>query len=106
MQRLMLSDSPIQVANVTITDGENAKIEFRFMPFAQSWTYSVEWEDVVINGQRLVLSSDVLAKWKNILDFSLVCVSMDGLDPINIDDFSSGRVTVYVASREEIDELH
>ena len=106
MQTLLLNNNPIQLANIALNDNTSAKIEIRFMPYAQSWTYSVEWENVTINGQRLVLSSDLLNKWKNILGFSLVCASSDGLDPNNIEDFSSGRVSVYVGTREEINELH
>lgn len=103
MQKILLTDSPMQRANLLINEQNNAQLEVRFFPFQQEWTYSLQWNSVTITGAGLVLSSDLLSQWRHLIPFKLICVAADGLDPMSIDDFSSGRVGLYVSMREEND---
>jgi len=65
---------------------------------------SVQWGDFVLNGISLVASPNLLFGYKNILPFGLLVAANGGIDPAYLDDFTTGRVKIYVMTQAEVAE--
>jgi hypothetical protein len=89
-------------------EGENREqitLTLEYLPRSQSWNFSIEYLEQVINGIRLTNSPNVLRQFKNTLPFGIMCSTNDGLDPFFITDFESGRATISLLNEEEVQEV-
>ncbi len=87
----------VQIGNAAI-----ATFTFYYLPSQQGWFFDVEYGDFVSKGLRLVNSYNVLTAYFNILRFGLSCQVSDGSEPFFVDDFSTGRVKLFLLSEEEV----
>ena len=96
-----LSGDASQKLTVVNEDSLAIDLVFRFLPSQNIWLYNVIQEDFRANGLTLVVSPNTLLKFHNLILFGIACISTDGFDPYKIDDFSSGRISVFVLTQEE-----
>ncbi|MEZ5691198.1 MAG: hypothetical protein R3D71_06000 [Rickettsiales bacterium] len=82
-------------------DGEEIKLYLRYLPSVESWSYELNYKNYTVKGERLVLSPNILRKYKNLFLFGIAIISEDGLDPSYIDDFATGRVKLYLLSNDD-----
>ena len=84
----------------------NEAFEFvlRYDKSCQKWYYSIEKDDLIINNATLVLHPNILRQFKNIINFGLLIISDDGIEPAFENDFVS-RVSVYILSSDEVEEV-
>lgn len=97
-----LTDSPIQRYTVVTETGDQIALELRYLPTQQSWMASVSWNNFYLNGINLTVSPNILYGFENILPFGFAVTSNDSLDPTYIDDFTTGRIKVYVLTADDI----
>ncbi len=97
-----LSDEADQISKVVLDDGSVAAFEFFYRPAIERWMMSVSHPDLVVNLINLCAGPNVLRSWRNVIPFGLACVSTDGADPFYIEDFASGRITLYVLNQAEV----
>jgi len=83
--------------------GENISMALYYLPGQIGWFYDVSYGNFNVKGQRLVVSPNTLNQWSNIISFGLGCLSSDGDDPFYIDDFTSGRITLFLLNSSEIE---
>lgn len=90
----------------TLEDNSVFNLELRYKKQEECWFYSLTYRNLIIKGSKLVLSSNLLHQWKNILPFGLACLSNDDpsqtTDPFLLNDFSSGRVRLYILTKDEV----
>ncbi len=98
-----LSDEANQLSKVVLTDGTVVTFEFIYLPAIERWTFSVTHPDIQIDGMILCAGPNVLRDYRRVIPFGLGCYSTDGADPFYIEDFASGRITLYVLDASEVE---
>jgi|TARA_R110000737_G_C14513355_1_gene474064 hypothetical protein len=98
-----------QILFPTLEDSSTFKLSVYYSLQQEQWFVDFTFKSLIIKGLRLVLSSNVLGQWENILPFGLMCISTDGagkeVDPFLLNDFSGGRCKLYILTKEELTEL-
>lgn len=97
-----ISDDADQLVYFILDDGSVLKLEFICRPSIQRWSVNVSHPLITLNGYNLCLSPNILRPWKNLIPFGIAVTSLDGVDPVDIDDFSSGRVQIFILSAEDV----
>lgn len=108
MQQLKgFTQSPFQTAKLPLEINEEAIIRLKFSPTQYSWYFDIEYGDIISNGNKLVLGSNILRAFKNIIPFGLALKSLDGVDPFKLDDFTGDnpRVKIYLLNEQEVLEV-
>lgn len=98
-----LSDEANQLTKVVLADGSVATFQFVYNAAVERWAFSVSHPDIECNGMVLCAGANVLRMFRNIIPFGLGCYSTDGADPFYIEDFASGRITLYVLDAPEVE---
>ena len=88
-----------------IEGGELAEFVLYFSNTQRCWFLDLTYGDFITKGLRVVNSINMLSPYKNILRFGLVCLVKDGFEPWFVDDFSTGRASLYITNIEEINTL-
>lgn len=106
MQQLTeLTSNPKQKMQIVLETNETVDFSMYFYPTQQSWYFDFSYKDITSNGNKLVLSPNLLRSYKNILPFGFMLQSQDGVDPFSIEDFTNGRVNFFVLNSNEVQEV-
>lgn len=97
-----LSDEADQISKVVLADGSVVTFEFFYLAAIERWAFSVSHPDIECDGMILCCGANVLREFRNTIPFGLGCYSTDGADPFYIEDFASGRITLYVLDASEV----
>jgi hypothetical protein len=81
------------------------KLTLYYRPAIQMWFIDIDYNEKYINGIRICLSNNILRQWRKSLGFGILIDSNDLKEPMQIDDFSSGRVTMLLLSSDEVDTI-
>ena len=84
----------------------NFQFDLAYYATQNSWFYSVSYQDFAIKNQRLHLSYNILDKYKNILPVGLYVKSLDGGEPLFLDDFIYPRIQIYLLNKNEVELIH
>lgn len=79
---------------------------FHYSDTQVSWWYGVFWEDWGFENHRLLLSPNLLDRFRNIIPFGLQCISFDGGEPLFQSDFTIPRIQLNILTTEERDIVH
>ncbi len=100
-----ISDYPRQTKTFNLPGGDKVTFTIYFVPMQKSWYITnLTVGDTVINNLKVVTGANILRAWKNTLGFGLACFSTEGRDPQFIEDFIEGKNTLYILSKDEIDQ--
>ena len=77
----------------------------KFKSAVQLWFFDLEWNSFVLNGNRVHSSPNMLSQYEAIIPFGLACITVGGGEPFLVNDFSQGRVNIYLLSPEEVIEV-
>lgn len=100
-----LSSEARQVTKLALSDGALLTLGLTYEPAIQRWRIDVAHPRLTIDGMNLCVHPNVLRQWRKKIDFGLACTSKDGADPVYVEDFSSGRITLFVLSKEEVADI-
>jgi hypothetical protein len=101
-----LKASPNQ--SFTIADpngGGPISFTLRFHTRTQSWYMDMTFGTFILNGFRLAYGSNVLRQYENSIPFGLAVFIADALDPFLINDPSSGRMSLFLLTTAERDQI-
>ena len=96
------TDNPKQTCTLVLENNETVSFNLRFYETQLSWYFDFTYNDIVSNGNKVVLGNNILRSFKNIIPFGLAFKSNDGVEPFEVDCFTSGRVTVYLLSKDDV----
>lgn len=94
-----------QVTQLQLTDGTIATMELIYQGAAERWIMNVSYGTFTANGIGVCTYPNMLRQWKEILPFGIAFVTADQTDPFDINDFSTGRVTVYLLNSTDISTI-
>lgn len=97
-----ISDDANQKMTVVMEDGSKAVLELSYKENQRGWFMTITWGAVVIYNIRLVTGPNLLRKFRNVLTFGICITTTDMLEPINKDDFSTGRAEMYTLSQDDL----
>ncbi len=91
-----------QVLSIVLDDGSKVNLTLTYVPSQLGWFYSITYGSFSCFNRRLVNSPNLLRQFRTFLSFGLACLVADGYEPVYQDDFTSGRVSLYVLNPEDI----
>lgn len=97
-----LDSNPRQSLYFVTDDKERLKLSFYYLPTQQNWFIDIESENFTLYGTRLCCHPNLLNKYHNIIGWGLSVLTVDGLDPFQVTDFSSGYCQVSILDKEEV----
>lgn len=68
----------------------------------QGWFISFDFEDFSANNVRVVSSGNFLHQFRNLIPFGLSCVVEADQEPMLLEDFTSGRASLYLLNSDEV----
>ena len=97
------TDNPKQTCTLVLENQETVAFNLRFYETQLSWYFDFTYNDVISNGNKVVLGANILRSFKHIIPFGLAFQANDGVEPFAVDDFTTGRVTVYLLSKADVE---
>lgn len=100
-----LTDSPRQSFNFPIDTGDIVDFYMYYYLTQKSWFFDFTYRNYTSCGNRVVLTPNALRHLINIIPFGVAFMSEGNVEPFDIEDFSSGRVGMYILNQEEVKEI-
>lgn len=96
-----LTADPAQRHAITIGD-KTATLTLKFLAVASVWCFDIEYDGATKYGFKLSLNVQHLNNYNWPFDFLVVATDISGLDPFKIDDFSAGRIELYMLESADL----
>lgn len=94
-----------QQTTLILDDGTTVDLVLLFNAATDRWVMSVTYLDKIIESLGLCTLPNVLRQWMNVLPFGIACVTADQTDPFDINDFSTGRVKLYLLTAADVAQI-
>lgn len=94
-----------QVSELQLPDQTVASMELIYNGTTERWVLNLIYNGVSYNSIGLCCFPNVLRAWRKILPFGIACVTSDGTDPFDINDFTTGRVTLFLLTSAEVQQV-
>ena len=91
-----------QTTNLILADGSTASIRFKFDGATERWRIDVAYGTRKINSVGLCCHPNILRQWRHVIPFGLACVTPNMSDPVRAEDFTIGRVKMYLLSQTDV----
>ena len=99
------TDNPTQTCTLVLENQETVEFNLRFYETQLSWYFDFTYNDIISNGNKVVLGANILRSFKNIIPFGLAFQANDGVEPFAVDDFTTNRVVVYLLSKADVEAM-
>lgn len=100
-----LTDEPKQRHQLVLDTNNTVEFRLYFYPTQKSWYFDFFYNNLIVNGSKVVLSPNTLRNFKNIIPFGIGFVTDGFVEPYKLDDFSSGRVKMVLLNKEDVMEV-
>ena len=100
-----LTDEPKQLHQLVLENNETAEFSLYYSARQESWYVDLVYKDLTINCLKVVLSPNTIRNFKRLLPFGIAFLSNGDVEPFQLDDFTSGRVQMYVLNSEEVQQV-
>jgi len=100
-----LTDNARQSFQIPIETGDKIDFKLYYYITQKSWFFDFTYNNYTSNGNRVVLTPNALRHLKHIIPFGIAFMAEGYVEPFDITDFSSGRVSMYVLNQEEVQEI-
>lgn len=97
-----LGDEANQLTRIVLDDGSIVLLNFIYRGATQRWTVNITRNDFTVNDINLCVHPNLLRDFRENIPFGLALISTDGGDPVLINDFTSGRITMYTLSAADV----
>lgn len=100
-----ITSSPKQQMTLVLENNETVNFKLYYLGRQQSWFYDFTYNNLTVNCSRVVLTPNALRQYKNNIPFGISFASVDDVEPFSIDDFISGRISMYVLNSDEVKQI-
>jgi hypothetical protein len=100
-----LNSNASQTYSLVDEYGKVITLSLQYLPAVQQWMYSIIWGTKNIHGNLLVCSPNILRAHKNVISFGIAVTSTDMMPPLYIDDFTTGRIKVYLLNSSDLSAI-
>lgn len=103
---------PTQITGLTTYPSQNLtiphpagdgliKMKIYYKPRLSAWFMDIDSDKLKIKGFRIFLSPNILVQYRRNSGFGMAVVSNDGIEPLLLNDFSSGRIEIYILDESD-----
>lgn len=100
-----LDNNPKQKIKMLLEDGSEVVLKFEYIANQQGWFFGFQYGDVNYQNIRLTTSLNLLRAYRNWLPFGIRCSTVDGFEPMDLDDFLTDYASVYMLTKEDINTI-
>ena len=97
-----LTNEPKQRHQLVLDNNETVDFRLYYSSRQQAWYYDFTYNDLICNCSKVVLSPNTLRQFRRIIPWGLAFDAEGSVEPFQLDDFSSGRVKMYVLNSEDV----
>lgn len=97
-----LSNEPKQEIIKILNDNLRIPFTFEYKANQLGWFFGFTYNGETYSNIRLTTCYNILRAYRNWLPFGLRCDTLDGEEPMEIDDFSSGYASVYLLTKDDV----
>lgn len=97
-----ISNKPKQQFSFQTSDGKILTIWLYYISNQIGWFFDLEYDGIKSNCHRVTNSPNIIREKQNIYPFGVGCSVSDGEEPWLLDDFASGRATLYLMTKEDV----
>ena len=102
-----ISNRGKQTTQLLLDDGSVVVMELKYVDNNQGWMYSLTHSTSgfsVVN-RRIVNSPNLLRAFRNVIDWGISCTTTDLQEPIFLDDFYTGRASLYLLNETDVSDI-
>lgn len=100
-----ITSKPKQKMTLVLENNETVDFYLYYLPRQMGWFYNFTYKNLTVNCSKAVLSPNVLRQFKRIIPFGIMFTADSFVEPFDIDDFSNGRVSMYILNSDEVKEI-
>lgn len=100
-----ITNSSNQKMTLVLENNETVDFRLYYLARQQSWFYDFTYNNLTVNCSRVVLTPNALRQFKRIIPFGISFDADSFVEPFNINDFSSGRIRMYVLTSDEVKQI-
>ena len=97
-----INNNPNQTHTLVGDNGEQIEFTMIYKETQGLWFMSVSYESFKVENVTITKAPNMLRQWQNIIPFGIGCGTTDKGDPYFLDDFSNGRASIYILSKEDV----
>lgn len=94
-----------QQFTLVLENNETVEFLLYYLPRQQSWFYNFTYKEITCNCSRVTLSPNALRQFKRNIPFGIAFIADGYVEPFDINDFSSGRVSMYVLNSDDVKQV-
>lgn len=96
------TSDPTQTMILVLNDGSKVEFSMTYFPNQVGWFYSFTYGTFEVLNRRMVTSPNMIRALRGVLPFGLAITTLDGLEPIYVDDFITGRASFYLLDADDV----
>lgn len=100
-----LGSEPKQQITLLTDDNTRVVLSFEYKANQLGWYFGFEYDNEVYTNIRLTTSYNILRAYRNWLPFGIMCLTVDNYEPMDLNDFTTGYASVYVLTKEDINNI-
>lgn len=100
-----LTNSPKQRHQLVLDNNETVEFLLYYSARQQAWYFDFTYKDLTVNCSKAVLSPNSLRQFRKIIPFGIAFVADGYVEPFRLDEFSSGRVKMYVLNAADVENV-
>lgn len=105
-QILGLTRRPSQKFTIAAPNGGgDITVTLNYRPRVQGWFIDIAFKSFALNGYKITRGPNILGKFRNVIPFGLGVTVADNYEPFLINDFESGRVSLFLLTTAEVAEV-
>ena len=93
---------PKQQFILKLENNEYAIMRLYYYASQQSWYFDIEYKDYINNGNKVVLSLNILRHLRHKLPFGIAVVANGEYDPFGLNDFIDQKVIMLLLNQEDV----
>lgn len=97
-----ITDDIIQTSGIILDDGSVVQMTLQYVPAQQGWWYSLSYGSWQADLMRIVVSPNMLRKYRRVIPFGLAVSTIDGYEVVNQSDFVSGRASMFSLNAADV----
>lgn len=97
-----LTNEPNQRHQIVLDNNETVDFRLYFSARQQSWYFDFTYKQTTANGFKVTLSPNALRCFRKTIPFGIAFDTEGYVEPFQLDDFSSGRIKMYVLNSEDV----
>ena len=100
-----LTSSPKQNHTLVLENNETAELKLYYSVRQQSWYFDIEYKNIKATCLKVVITPNALRQFKRLIPFGIAFISLGDVEPYDLEDFSSGRVQMYLLNADEVKQI-